>query len=130
MQHRVLCTPLHFVIPTTIGATELLINCSPALLFRNKWGGRVDSYYRGGIQISWCYMVEASPSFSSVGNDFFLPFELQLFCFQDIPKSLPARLPLSSASHIGKLHAEWKRRELLYWAVHLALLSTACPYLG
>lgn len=64
MQHRVRCTPLHFVIPTTIGAAELLINCSPALLFRNKWGGRVDSYYRGGIQISWHYMAEASPSFS------------------------------------------------------------------
>lgn len=36
MQRRVLCTPLHFVIPTTIGVAEFLINCSPTLLFKSK----------------------------------------------------------------------------------------------
>lgn len=95
MQHRVRCTPLHFVIPA-IGAAEGLINCSSTLLFRNKWGGRVDSYYRGGIQISWRYMAEVSPSFSFAISAEVRPFlfffrstEPRLFCFQDIPKSPP-----------------------------------------
>lgn len=109
MQHRVRCTPLHFVIPT-IGAAELLINCS-STLFRNKWGGRVDSYYRGGIQISWRYTVKVSSSFSfaiSVGGDpslffSFVRTEPRLFCFQDIPKSPPRfchyRSPLTTVNY-------------------------------
>lgn len=41
MQRRVRRTRLHFVIPTTIGAAKLLINCSPGLLFRNKWAAEL-----------------------------------------------------------------------------------------
>lgn len=41
MQRRVRRTRLHFVMPTTIGAAKLLINCSPSLPFRNKWAAKL-----------------------------------------------------------------------------------------
>lgn len=77
----------------------LLINCHPTLFFRRKWGGRVDSHYRGGIQISLVlHMANFSLSLSffvlylstDSGNLLFffpLAFKLGLFCFEDIPKS-------------------------------------------
>lgn len=108
MQRRVRRSPLHFVIPTTIGAGELLINCNPALPFRNKRGDRVDSYHRDGIQISWCYTrARVLPLFRPI----FVPealFSLSLLPGRTI---LPRRYSEAAAyfppfTLRGKLHLE------------------------